>query len=400
MSTNYIAFQGIPTRINPNPITENGHNGHITVDEGAHREILISIGAIITLILIAIIVVLFIKCRKYSNQNGKQSCKAHNKTGAIGNDKFTDSAFTSSALYGHNHRGGISKQSTLQRDHHQLKNGGFEPRLSSSRGHSVESNYDQHNTSGGLLPLPHHLTPQTHDRYAHLHISNGDGGTLSRQPVSGNTTTLTRLSNGLSSTHELDNKHHLNGGVGISTNRRSGSESWLESSRSRETSPASSIPPGMPAFRVIPLCNGSGEQGFQDDLINPPMQNDPFAQTVGSTTFPSGTFGNMSSNPQRVSSTLGSDITSNPASDRFANYNTSMFAPIGAHSAGTMRATSESASNADMTWQLQSSEVDTSHDNRTRGASMGNSASALNLNGSNSNAPAAAPLLRRNQYWV
>jgi hypothetical protein len=49
---------------------------------------------------------LFIKCRKYSNQNGKQSCKAHNKTGAIGNDKFTDAAFTSSALYGHNHRGG------------------------------------------------------------------------------------------------------------------------------------------------------------------------------------------------------------------------------------------------------------------------------------------------------
>lgn len=34
----------------------------------------------------------------------------------------------------------------------------------------------------------------------------------------------------------------------------SDSDSWVESSRSRETSPSSSIPPSLPAFRVIPLC--------------------------------------------------------------------------------------------------------------------------------------------------
>ena len=232
--------------------------------------------------------------------------------------------------------------------------------------------------------MPHHLTPQINDRYAHLNLSNGNG-TLSRQPASGTTTTLTRLSNGLSSTHELDGKHPFNGGIGISANRRSGSESWLGSSRSRETSPASSIPPGMPAFRVIPLCNGSGAQGLQDDFIDRSLQLDPLTQTVGSTTFPSGTFGNVT-NAQRVSSTLGSDIASNPASDRFANYNTSMCIPVGALSAGTMRANSESASNADTPWQPQ--------------PSMGNSASALNLNGNDSNESAVAPLLRRNQYWV
>lgn len=34
----------------------------------------------------------------------------------------------------------------------------------------------------------------------------------------------------------------------------SDSDSWMESSRSRDTSPSSSIPPSLPAFRVIPLC--------------------------------------------------------------------------------------------------------------------------------------------------
>ena len=245
--------------------------------------------------------------------------------------------------------------------------------------------------------MPHHLTPQTHDRYAHLHLSND--GTLSRQPISGATTTSTMLSNGLSSSHEQDNKHHMNGGVGFSSNRRSESESWLESSRSRETSPASSIPPGMPAFRVIPLCNGSGEQGFQDEFLDGSLQNDPFSQTVGSTTFQQGAFGTMS-NTQRVSSTLGSDVTSNPASDRFANYSNGIFTPIGAHSAGTMRAASEAASNGDVPWQMQSSPGDNLLENRSRGQSIGTSGSAVNLDANSSSAANAAPLLRRNQYWV
>ena len=336
---------------------------------------------------------MFIKCRKYSNQVGKQNCKnGHGKNMSNGNDKFADAAFTSSALYGQPHRTGMSsRQTTLQRDHHQLKNGGFEPRLpSTSRGQSVESTYDHHNTSGGLLPMPHHLTPQMHDRYAHLHLTNGDG-TLSHQPLSGATTTSTMLSNGLGSTHEQDNKPHMNGGISFSSNRRSESESWLESSRSRETSPASSIPPGMPSFRVIPLCNENVEQAFQENFLERPVPNDPFSQAVGSTTFqPGGAFGNLS-NVQRVSSTLGSDVASNPASDRFANYSGSLFTPIGAHSAGTMRAASESASNADVPWQVQPA---------IAGQGMGTSASALNLDANNSSASNVAPLLRRNQYWV
>ena len=360
---------------------------------------MISISAVITLILIIIIVVLFIKCRKYSNQNGKlRFTAAATKTVSTTQDKFSDGAFTSSALYAHPHKAGLNKHSS-QREISQLKNGGFEPRLSSSRGQSVESSYDQHNTSGGLLPFPQgHLAPQTHDTYSHLQISTGDG-TLSRQPVSGTTTTLPRFTNGLSSMHELDNKQHLNGGINVNTNRISGTDSWFESSRSRETSPASSIPPGMPAFRVIPLCNGTGEQGFQDDLIDRPLQNDPFAHTIGATTFPTSTFGDMSNVP-RGSSTLGSDVTSNPASDRFANYSTTMFAPVGAHSAGTIRANSETASNGGINWPLPQLGGDASQDNLLRGPGAGNSTSALNLNGTNSNASTTAPLLRRNQYWV
>ena len=244
---------------------------------------------------------MFVKCRKYSKQAGKPSYKERTK-GQMpnGKDKFPDSAFTSSALYGQHHRS-VSRQGTLQRDPHIMKNGGFEPRLGASRGQSVESNYDPHNTSGGLLPMPHHLTPQTHDRYAHLHLSND--GTLSRQPISGATTTSTMLSNGLGSAHDIENKSNQNGGVTFSNNRRSESESWLESSRSRETSPASSIPPGMPAFRVIPLCNGTAEPGYQDEFLEGNLQNDPFSQAIGSTTFQPGAYGTMS-NTQRVSSTL------------------------------------------------------------------------------------------------
>ena len=340
---------------------------------------------------------MFVKCRKYSKQAGKPSYKERTK-GQMpnGKDKFPDSAFTSSALYGQHHRS-VSRQGTLQRDPHIMKNGGFEPRLGASRGQSVESNYDPHNTSGGLLPMPHHLTPQTHDRYAHLHLSND--GTLSRQPISGATTTSTMLSNGLGSAHDIENKSNQNGGVTFSNNRRSESESWLESSRSRETSPASSIPPGMPAFRVIPLCNGTAEPGYQDEFLEGNLQKDPFTQAIGSTTFQPGAYGTMS-NTQRVSSTLGSDVTSNPASERFGNYTSNLFAPIGAHSAGGVRATSESASNGDAPWQIQPSIGDTSMEGRARGQSMGTSSSALNLDTNNSNGSNVAPLLRRNQYWV
>ena len=53
----------------------------------------------------------------------------------------------------------------------------------------------------------------------------------------------------------------------------SDSDSWLESSRSRETSPSSSIPPSLPAFRVIPLCEADtpGAAHLSDPALLPPM---------------------------------------------------------------------------------------------------------------------------------
>ena len=53
----------------------------------------------------------------------------------------------------------------------------------------------------------------------------------------------------------------------------SDSDSWMESSRSRETSPSSSIPPSLPAFRVIPLCESesSGTHLSDPPPMLPPM---------------------------------------------------------------------------------------------------------------------------------
>ena len=53
----------------------------------------------------------------------------------------------------------------------------------------------------------------------------------------------------------------------------SDSDSWLESSRSRETSPSSSIPPSLPAFRVIPLCESesSGTHLSEPPILPPPL---------------------------------------------------------------------------------------------------------------------------------
>ena len=52
----------------------------------------------------------------------------------------------------------------------------------------------------------------------------------------------------------------------------SDSDSWMESSRSRETSPSSSIPPSLPAFRVIPLCESeSSGTHLSDPPLLPPF---------------------------------------------------------------------------------------------------------------------------------
>ena len=55
----------------------------------------------------------------------------------------------------------------------------------------------------------------------------------------------------------------------------SDSDSWMESSRSRETSPSSSIPPSLPAFRVIPLCES---ESSGTHLSDPPVSALPFGR--------------------------------------------------------------------------------------------------------------------------
>lgn len=118
------------------------------------------------------------------------------------------------------------------------------------------------------------------------------------------------------------------------------SDSWMESSRSRDTSPASSIPPGMPAFRVIPLCENDGG--------NSHVSSDPFTLLRGTPM-------------NRYSSNHGSEIGS--SSDR-------PFLP--SSSLSIVRARSETGSEADPLQRL-------------------NGNTLPNGNG---------PLLRRNQYWV
>merc|ERR550539_1437790 len=64
----------------------------------------------------------------------------------------------------------------------------------------------------------------------------------------------------------------LSGAAAVAANL-SDSDSWLGSSRSRETSPSSSIPPSLPAFRVIPLCESesSGTHLSEPPILPPPL---------------------------------------------------------------------------------------------------------------------------------
>ena len=300
--------QGIATKTFSNPITEDvtGTNG--AAEAGVRREIVIAISSIITLILLVAIVFMFIKCRKYQQRHhSSKLCTAPNKIDSSA--LYTTSTLNSSGGYGTANRRSAGSRMDM--------NGGFEPRL--TRGKSTESSSIDYNLVGGVLPPPDTSaatlsrlgSPLMNDRLPHLH---SNGGTLNSRILGPNGD----VSNGV-----------------IHPQRFSDSQSWLDgSSRSRDTSPASSIPPGMPAFRVIPLCNGETPNGVADQPIN-----DPFA---GTTTFP-----NPSLTPltPRGSSTLGSDVGSNPS---------------------VMR---QSADSNDP-WEA----------NRTQ-------------NGN-------APLLRRNQYWV
>lgn len=85
----------------------------------------------------------------------------------------------------------------------------------------------------------------------------------SEQPISSPRLTSERYTgNGTLPRHGLGLSSH---GANISD-----SDSWMESSRSRETSPSSSIPPSLPAFRVIPLCES---ESSGTHLSDPPLHS-------------------------------------------------------------------------------------------------------------------------------
>merc|ERR1711994_850020 len=78
--------------------------------------------------------------------------------------------------------------------------------------------------------------------------------------------------------YEVRNGTLPRSGLGLRNGQQPGqavsdSDSWMESSRSRETSPSSSIPPSLPAFRVIPLCESesSGTHLSEPPILPPPL---------------------------------------------------------------------------------------------------------------------------------
>ena len=86
------------------------------------------------------------------------------------------------------------------------------------------------------------------------------------------------------------NAGHTQVGAGANL---SDSDSWMESSRSRETSPSSSIPPSLPAFRVIPLCES---ESSGTHLSDPPLVPPLFSRN--SRDFPKPDAGDPHSEPQ------------------------------------------------------------------------------------------------------
>ena len=236
--------------------------------------------------------------------------------------------------------------------------------------HSADpSEYEEDRFGIGVLPMPdQHLGQHRTLPHNHTHQQPQDLLTSSptQQMVGGgsNHGTLDRLGH----LHNSNMSVPPNGGTfrnGLqlhnpSQQPPSESDSWLESSRSRETSPASSIPPGMPAFRVIPLCESESSGTHISD---------PF--TV---------LGAPNGNPQqRGSSNLGSE----PGS---SNNTYGLFGqPTGPLS--VVRAGSEANdTNATNGWGM--SETDPLRGGSSQNGSVTN------------NGTAAAPLLRRNQYWV
>ncbi|TRY66991.1 hypothetical protein TCAL_11761 [Tigriopus californicus] len=299
----------------PRGIKEKGGSELNHVNPMAGTLILVMI-LVVTILLIIILVVFLIKCRRDQKQK---------RCGRESTASSADIKYNSDSLSTHHTHFGTSQRRTP---------------ISKSNGHTHAYEPDRQSTTdyeNGILPMPtddalsSHQRSNNDPRFAHIHSN----GTLPRPTMNGNHSHNNSLA--------LPNPASLQ----LTTLNPSDSDSWMESSRSRETSPASSIPPGMPPFRVIPLC---------DSESNGTHFSDPSAYTTlgtnGNPPFP------------RTSSNLGSDL----GSDR-------PYGPM------YPRSGSDAESNAPSE------------------AWTGPNGATMNGNGLNGNG-GPQTLLRRNQYWV
>lgn len=312
---------------NPNPITEDISTSNDPTSKHPHGsesvpphvemrgDLVIVITVIVTLLLIIIIVLIAIKCKRDLGRKKAHACGRGNRPG----EEHFQYSTTDSLSTHHSHFGTGPRRSSCK-----------------SNGHVYDPNRISTDYENSVLPMPPDdpMTTRTLERFPHLHSNSG---TLQRQPVNTGSTTMM--------------PPPIN---------PSDSDSWVESSRSRETSPASSIPPGMPPFRVIPLCESeSSGTHISDPMAFTTLQG----QQGQGLTF------------TRNSSNLGSEI--------------GMLYP---------RSGSEAGSNAPSdNWGLDPNH--TPLQPLTNG-SRSNNGTLVNGGSNGSAVPGSQPMLRKNQYWV
>ena len=214
--------------------------GLVPVHVASRKDIVIATSVVASLLLIIISAIIIIRCRR-----GK-----HNSVGGGQQQLLRPNSSSNN-----NNNGHIC----------QISAGGGDSSLSSSSGrlgrrnsHFDEPLYSSGARGGGILSASmhgtdHHMTP-------HLLSSPRLPGSQQHH------------------LHHMHHHHHHHGHSSSSNNMQlsspngngnnSDSDSWLESSRSRDTSPSSSIPPSLPAFRVIPLCES---ESSGTHLSDPPL---------------------------------------------------------------------------------------------------------------------------------
>ena len=201
--------------------------GLVPVQVATRKDIVIATSVVASLLLIIISAILIIKCRRGKHSVGQQQLLRPNSS----------------------NNGHIC----------QISAGGGDSSLSSSSGRLGRRN-------------SHFEDPLYSGRSAILSAALHGGGGADHL-------SSPRLHHSNSSQHHLHHMHHHHHSMNNNNNNlqlsspsgngnNSDSDSWLESSRSRDTSPSSSIPPSLPAFRVIPLCES---ESSGTHLSDPPL---------------------------------------------------------------------------------------------------------------------------------